>query len=747
MSENILNEINKKFHINKQKGLYDLDDIKLNNLLPQRLIRSLDVIKPNYTFIFNNKPIILFFDKKKNRNEMFKQCWNFAESPIIIIENDSDFEIYNGFNYIIKNKSLDKIDNKNIDYISLISGRYFKDSKNIFENRKIKLNTNLLDNIKEARKELLELNIDSHIANSLIGRIIFIRYLIDRKVKFNFNETFNTEDIELKKKELIKVLSSKEETYSLFRYLKSDKGFNGDWFPIDEEKEKLVYETHLLILKRLVTGYDFAKNQGSLFDVYDFSIIPIEFISNVYESFIGEENQKKDGAYYTPTFLVDYILKHTIDKYFEDNPREYNCKVLDPACGSGIFIVESFRKIIAQYEKVTSRAITPKIIIKLAKDNIYAIDINKEALQISIFSLYLTMLDYQTPKDIEKFKFPYLLDSEKNTSIPNFFNNDFFDIDAEYNQILEDKKIDCIVGNPPYGKGSIEKNTFADKYIKTNKILVGNRDIVQAFMVRVKDIVDKKAKISFIVTSKVLYNLQTKEFRNQFFNQFKINHILELSSVRQEIFESATVPVSLIFYECAKEDEIQKNEINYISMKPNPYFKKLKILMLSKADFKKVSQKKLIENDHLWKILVYGSYLDFNFIKRLKKYPKIQNLIDDKQLIKYQGFKRRDGSKKIDATRLKEFNLIDTGAKRKDLKPFYISSKLEKFNYDSVGYINRRLADDYTDLYKAPMLLFTGGLTNELKQNSAISYKNATFTDSITSLKLLTGCFFSPRCT
>jgi len=86
--------------------------------LPQRLNRSLQVIKPTSLFILNEKPIILFFDKSANKEKekVFKQCWNFAEAPIIIIENESDFDVYNGFDYIIEDKSLTKLDNDNINY-------------------------------------------------------------------------------------------------------------------------------------------------------------------------------------------------------------------------------------------------------------------------------------------------------------------------------------------------------------------------------------------------------------------------------------------------------------------------------------------------------------------------------------------------------------------------------------------------------------------------------------------------------
>ena len=88
--------------------------------LPQRLNRSLRVIKPKALFILNEKPIILFFDKSVDIQKIFKQCWNFSEAPIIIIENESDFDIYNGFDYILNNEkfSLTSIPNDNqLNYI------------------------------------------------------------------------------------------------------------------------------------------------------------------------------------------------------------------------------------------------------------------------------------------------------------------------------------------------------------------------------------------------------------------------------------------------------------------------------------------------------------------------------------------------------------------------------------------------------------------------------------------------------
>ena len=74
----MLSKIDKSSNINLKNGLYSFNDIINTDFLPQRLIRSLGEIRPNFLFIFNLKPIILFFGKNKDKNEMFKQCWYFA---------------------------------------------------------------------------------------------------------------------------------------------------------------------------------------------------------------------------------------------------------------------------------------------------------------------------------------------------------------------------------------------------------------------------------------------------------------------------------------------------------------------------------------------------------------------------------------------------------------------------------------------------------------------------------------------
>nr|BFF38205.1 hypothetical protein BACY1_00100 [Tenacibaculum mesophilum] len=213
--------------------------------------------------------------------------------------------------------------------------------------------------------------------------------------------------------------------------------------------------------------------QPSMFNVYDFEIIPVELISNIYESFLGNTSfsnggsmitklskQKEVKAYYTPPFLVDYVLSQTINPFLNQETNT-SCKVLDPSCGSGIFLVESLRRIIDKEINSSNKKISNDKLWSLLEENIYGIDIDSNAIEITIFSLYVTLLDYKShPKEIEDFEFRPLMGK-------NLFGGekaDFFNEENEFNKLFQDKvKLDFIIGNPPWG--SVKKSIYSD-YIK-----------------------------------------------------------------------------------------------------------------------------------------------------------------------------------------------------------------------------------------------------------------------------------------
>lgn len=747
--ENIIS----KLGLSEKDGLFlmDNDQWKKETSFPNRVKRLIErKIVPQAFFCFDNKPMILFFENPKDKKQLHEAIWNFNESPIaIIIENDN-VEIFNGFNFLKETEMLEKLGGieklTDFGYFELVTGKAWG-QYNEQLNYKNRVDYHLLQNIKATRNFLVEQqDLDAKIANALIGKIVFVRYLIDRKVKLNFDGHLRTWTND----EFCNLLSAPDQVQAFFNYLEdTEKGFNGDLFTIPTSEYQYISALHYRVLRRLLKGEDIEHNHSSLFEFYDFSIIPIEFISNVYELFIGQDNQNNEGAYYTPLFLVDYILKETVEKKINSTGGDCNCRVLDPACGSGIFLVETLRKIIEKYIETgveLDSEVFKETIKGLAKENIFGVDKDLSAVQVAIFSIYLTLLDYLEPPAIEGFKFPRLINE-------NFFESDFFNEATEFNTKFKTIEFDFIIGNPPWKGGGI--GCLGSEYLKNRKkrekkrsrkfeVAINNNEVAEGFVFRVSDFCSAKTRVSLIVRSSSLYNLGYNKdlcspFRQYWLEEFYIDKIFELAPVRHEVFEKsndpAIAPAAILFYRYANGKNTDNNIVNHITLKQSRFFSLFKIFTINRSDCKIVQQQKFKEFDWLWKTLVYGSYLDFNFVKRLtNEYDSIKSVIDNKKkFVHSTGLHSRTDALKI----AKDTSLIDNiqFIKTEAIKSFHIDySKTEKLETEKIDIIKD------TRIYQAPMLLIREGIDlNSLTAKCVISTKDILFKDSITSIKNLDG--------
>ncbi|HEY4543641.1 MAG TPA: N-6 DNA methylase, partial [Tissierellaceae bacterium] len=445
-------------------------------------------------------------------------------------------------------------------------------------------------------------------ATKLVLRIIFIRFLIDRGVNLGYKRF--GDNIEISQKEFLKVLEKKEELYALFQYLKNK--FNGNLFELGEEinSESLTNDV-FIVLKEFISGELILDNgQLSLFPMYDFNIISVELISNIYEILLGNEGQQVNKSFYTPTYIVDYMLSKNIEKSMLSSKSK---TILDPSCGSGIFLVKAYRKIIEEKLKETDKTNIDKTLIDELKQNIFGVDLSPEAIDVSLFSLYLTILDYKDPKELENFKLPNLVGS-------NLFVSDFFD--ERLIGKIGYKKFDYILGNPPWGK--IPQRTM---------------EISKDFVLELDKYLHENSICSLVMPSKLLFNHKKPflEFRKFLLENNLLMEVMDLSPVRKEIFKNAIAPASIITYRKSNLDfeSTLKNKLTHISLKPNLYFDLFDLLVIEKNDIKYVDQNLLYKNDWVWKILLYGSSWDLDICLNLKNnFSSIGNVIE--QVNKYR---------------------------------------------------------------------------------------------------------------
>lgn len=641
-----IDDIYKKLDIQGKGGFVTLKDSSWIDKvkLPERVLSLLQDPKSSLSeasalFCFGGRPLIFFYDNPTDAPSLHKAVWNLNEVPVVIIVNNDSVCVYNGFAYEKELSSLQLIGHEEVlgefSYFKLVTGcgweAYQKELS--YHNR---VDYYLLNNIQFAQKYIQKTGVSRNLANRLIGKIIFLRYLTDRHVVLNFEGQKRS----LSNEDLIVFLEDKQSLSLLFETLQDNEtGFNGDLFRITKDELEGVPMEALNVLVRLLSSDNLEDGNMSLFDVYDFSILPVEFISNVYERFIGKENQEREGAYYTPRFLVDYVVENTVGRHLAASDQSV-CRVLDPACGSGIFLVESLRRIIDHYiqhndgEELHGTMLQEKL-RELVVNNIYGMDSDESAIQVAAFSIYLTLLDYQKPADISTFRFPSLIGTNLKCQ-DSFCATNF-----------EGLVFDYVIGNPPWNRGRKELDEYGNeiipeyqKYVayrekKESRHIVGNKEIAQAFVLRSIDFMNERTQTALVLTSKVLYNGQSKSFREYLLDTVQVNTVLELSAVRREVFsqssDPAIAPACVLFYQKKLDRGNTVHTITHAAVKPSVFFTLFKVLTIEKSDIQQIRQDILREHDELWKILLYGSYLDFNFVRRLLKKKTIQQEINERK--------------------------------------------------------------------------------------------------------------------
>ena len=337
MDENI-EVIIKKLGYKQSNNLFYYNDLYANNGLKisLQIQKNLRDIKPYAFYCIDNKPFILFFghiEDKEHRAYINKKIWN-MQIPVVIYDDIDSIKIFNGSNlqfeknelYLIENQNTNNLDKENeFSYWNINTKGFWNRYEQVYKNKK--LNELMLDNIKYITEKLKN-KYGLKFATKLILRVIFIRFLIDKGIDICY-EGFS-KDIEMSKKKLNEISKDKEKLYLLFEAMKQK--FNGNLFQLDGEIDdvNLSDDVFILISDFLSGTEELWTGQRSLFPMYDFDIITVSLISNIYEILLGKEKQKDDKAFYTPDYLAEFAIRQLIGGIRIGK----KLLILDPSCGS-----------------------------------------------------------------------------------------------------------------------------------------------------------------------------------------------------------------------------------------------------------------------------------------------------------------------------------------------------------------------------------------------------------------------------
>lgn len=502
-------------------------------------------------------------------------------------------------------------------------------------------------------------------AHALIARSIFIRYLEDRGILLSRDfrrvaarhKTWqrvleaqpSQPDIDPEMNGLLypRVLSHKGLTYALFRKLSED--FNGDMFPVDSEEERAVQPEHLHMLQSFLRGDVDPRQRSLFFFAYRFDVIPIELISSIYEAFynVRTDAQGEHGTYYTPSALVEFVLSLALTpQRLSRRPR-----IIDPACGSGIFLVEAFRRIVRfrVQHNPGGRRLRLGELRAIMRDQIAGIDIDGEAVRVAAFSLYLALLHYLDPPDIWRNKqLPYLKyspEEDKDRDQDKTFNilveGNAFDIDdAIPDDALRAKFssacADIVIGNPPWGQPQMkdaEGRRVANvglRWCEDRGKPIGDNERSQAFIHRTLDLLTAGGAAGLLVSHGVLLkeHENSRRFRETWLRSAQLSTIVNFAHVRTVFFSGPgrkKRAISPFIAACfAKTDAPDAGmRFEYWSAKRTPMVEKLQAVVLSRPDLRLLQQSDRTRDHAFWKTYWWGNHRDDALVQSLGLWPSL----------------------------------------------------------------------------------------------------------------------------
>lgn len=455
----------------------------------------------------------------------------------------------------------------------------------------------LARNIALRNKDLSIENLNYAI-QKIIDRIIFLRIAEDRKT-----ETYK----------LLGNIADKENNYALLDkiFKKAFKKYNSSIFQPETFISKLNIDDK--VFKSIINDMYYPECP------YEFSVLPIEILGNIYEQFLGKtirltpshqakiedkpEVKKAGGVYYTPQYIVDYIVENTVGEKLKDLASKSTAKkkyvkpediqkltILDPSCGSGSFLIVAYDYLlkyhldyytanktrigkakkegrIAEIE-LNEYKLTIKEKQDILRNNIFGVDIDRQAVEVTKLSLLLKLMeDEQEERFGHLFNvdttFRLLPDLSTNIKCGNsLIGSDFydtqdmsliddstmrkvnaFDWNDEFKDIMANGGFDVVIGNPPYVKYE-NLNTELKNYSKIYyKCASSFFDIFQLFFERFFKFLNKNGLLGYIFPNLFLKGMNYRFSRKYFTKKSKIEIIRNYGD---SVFEKVKMPTCIM---------------------------------------------------------------------------------------------------------------------------------------------------------------------------------------------------------
>jgi hypothetical protein len=601
--------------------------------------------------------------------DIHRLVWNQDIVPCLILSSPLGTRVYSGFGYdpqsvdgkrglleplVTEPDELARLSLYSSD--SIDSGKAW-DTLSSKISPTTRLNVRLLDNLKRLDKNLQQIGkLPRATSHALIGKYVYLHYLRDRGIlsakkldRWGFSEA--------------DVFGAKSSLSALEAVSgKLDDWLNGGVFPIDFSRKSGLRSHHVKWVSGIFSGEEISESGDHQlhldFPAYDFSFIPVETLSVVYEQFLndtpvagGKKKSNERGAFYTPIPVVNLMLS----QMDHELPLKKGMRVFDPTCGSGAFLVQSYRRLIER-EFPEGSDPTPGQLRELLQESIFGIDSDEDACGVTELSLILTLLDYVKPPDLEgahhRFKLPSLRGE-------NIVCADFFSAPAP--KRARENLYDWVVGNPPWKKISLTKPQKgfgeAAQWIKEHSKTrpVGNNEVGRAIAWEVGKHLAPDGRASLLLPAMSLFETAAKPFRREFFTAFDIGTVVNFSNLAEVLADRRfRVPAAALFFKHAGEAEPESLRVfsplvaNQEVTRPRSKGKRIEswVITVDTSDVREIPYPSIAEGESLpWKIASWGCPADAALLRRLRReFPSLGELEKQGVIVASQGLENRKWS-------------------------------------------------------------------------------------------------------
>ena len=559
-----------------------------------------------------------------------------TEYQVFFLEKLKDDLEFKKFIYILSFDALVGTEKKKAKTIEL-SEEYQKNQAEIekkFYNEYKNIRLHIFENMRKNNPAVNENTIIEKV-QKLLDRFLFICFCEDKGLLPNeiFYKTLekgkNFGDIF----EVFKILCN---WINLGNPRENISHFNGGLFKNDDVLESLYVDNDVFEEMKKISEYDFDSelNENILGHIFEQSISDIEDLK---KELNGEEfdkkkgKRKKDGIFYTPKYITKYIVENSIKNWLDDKRKELgedklpelseadfeikysskksderiysknykkhiefwtkyreavkNIKVVDPACGSGAFLITAFEYLLNYnnylndkiFDLTGTKDLFSDTTREILQNNIFGVDLNKESVEITKLSLWLKTAD----------KNKTLATLENNIKCGNSLIDDAeiagelaFDWEKEFPQVFKNGGFDVVIGNPPYvdikSLNPVEVKYYFKRFLTTENRV----NLYSIFIEKGIEILSKNGILSFINPNSMLVNDSYIKLRNLIFS--KITHIVKLPD---NVFEEAKVET--IIFEI-KNSENKINLVNVIKYDKNEKITSIdenKAIIIYKSDW------------------------------------------------------------------------------------------------------------------------------------------------------------------